>query len=215
MPNPGDGAKVLLSFGATSGGFEFAMALRAEIYQKFSKNADADPEFCYLDAESLRGSPDAKYNYDQFHDLAVMSMRDWDTAYRSAMDHCRTMILLVTKQWLISKWCWHELNMLVDTVARRTDVKVIAVFWPDAMDLLRKGSWIDKQPVKNKFNVTERTPQQLYDSLTKIGSRLFAIYVSAAKGPGITVIENRGSMGFMYACSQEECGLILAQINAG
>ncbi len=113
MPLPTEKTRVLMSFGAVDGGFEFGMQLRLDIYQKFGKNADADPAFCYLDAESLRVDSTTKYTYDLKSDKIMMENPDWDKYYESAMKYCKTMILLITKQWLTSKWCWKELDMLV------------------------------------------------------------------------------------------------------
>ena len=62
MPSVSD-TKVLLSFGAVQGGFEFAMQLRLDIYKKISRSFEADPYFCYVDAESLRTNQVTKYTY--------------------------------------------------------------------------------------------------------------------------------------------------------
>jgi hypothetical protein len=152
MPSVSD-TKVLLSFGAVEGGFEFALQLRLDIYNKFARNSDGDPFFCYLDAESLRGGQNTVYTYNPNTDMNVMSNPEWKKNYELAMKSCKTMILLVTKQWLTSKWCWLELDMLV-TTAETCKKKIVVVYWPDAASLMKEGKWTERQE-----GGTTRTPE--------------------------------------------------------
>src|SRR5271166_1004410 len=183
MPSVSD-TKILLSFGAVQGGFEFSMQLRLDIYKKFGRSFDGDPYFCYLDAESLRTNKNTVYTYKPNTDMNVMSNTEWAENYKSAMKSCKSMILLITKQWLTSKWCWAELDMLV-TMAETSNKKIIVVYWPDAASLMQQGtSWAERQE-----GGANRTPKDLFDRIEKIGSNKFVTVSSGKVESGQTPIE--------------------------
>jgi hypothetical protein len=205
MPNVSD-TKVLLSFGAIEGGFEFAMQLRLDIYKKFNRSFDADPYFCYLDAESLRTSRGTVYTYKPDTDMNVMSNPEWKKNYELAMKYCKTMILLVTKQWLSSKWCWLELDMLI-TAAEHCTKKIVVVYWPDAASLMKKGTWPERQE-----GGTTRTPKDLYERIEKIGS--FIAITCGAQAPIKGELPGGRVNTFAYSCTEQECSLILGMIDA-
>jgi TIR domain len=223
MPNLTANTRVLVSFGARSGGMEFVMQLRYDIYKKFGRSPSADPGFCYLDAESLRSESKTKYKYDTATDTNFMSNPEWDSYYDSAMNYCRTMILLITKQWLESEWCWKELEMLVSKAEKKPDLRVIVVYWPDAQELMQKNSWPDRN--KGKTNGVSYTPQQFNRRIQKFRN-IFALNVSGQQPPiigqlmatgasGLSALTPRGGENtFAYSLSEAESNLILANINA-
>ena len=89
MDGPTETTRVLLSFGAWTGGFEFAMQLRMDIYRTFGKNPGHDSAFCYLDAESLRNDAKTSYTYQTATDKNMMANPYWDKYYEAATRHCR------------------------------------------------------------------------------------------------------------------------------
>jgi len=200
MPSVSD-TKVLLSFGSAEGGMEFVMQLRRDIYDKFGKKLDADPYFCYLDAESLRTDRNTTYEYRPIEDINKMDNSEWRANYERAMKYCKTMVLLITKQWLNSKWCWLELNMLVEE-AEKSQKKIVVVYWPDARALMAQGLPRDDPPAPN--NLTAR--------IDKIRSDKFVITVSGAQ-----TIEGKLPSGhvkrFAYSCTEAECKLITSMID--
>jgi hypothetical protein len=205
MPSVSD-TKVLLSFGAVEGGFEFAMQLRLDIYKKFSQSFDADPYFCYLDAESLRTSQGTTYKYKSDTDMNIMSNDKWKENYKLAMEHCTTMILLITKQWLKSKWCWLELDMLI-TEAEKSKKKLAVVYWPDALSLMYEGIWEEKQEGKT------RTPRELFERIDKLGTGKFQITICGAQTPILGQVPGGKVNLFQYSCTEQECQHIVGMID--
>jgi len=196
-----DQTRVLMSFGAPIGGFEFAMQLRHDIYQKFGKKPDTDPAFCYLDAESLRADAKTKYKYDPKSDKYMMSNDEWHAYYESAMKKCGTMILLITKLWLTSKWCWQELDMLVSIAEKKKgNLKTIIVMWPDGATLLKSDKWQERQE-----GGKARTPKDLLQRLDKLQN---SIYVRVSGSPAIT----DGTNTYAYSCSDAEAQTIKAAV---
>ena len=49
----------------------------------------------------------------------MMENPDWEELYNAAMASCRTMILLITRQWLTSKYCWMEMDTLVSMAEKK------------------------------------------------------------------------------------------------
>jgi hypothetical protein len=205
MSNVSD-TKVLLSFGAVQGGSEFAMQLRLDIYKKFGKSSDADPYFCYLDAESLRTYENTIYTYKPDTDMNVMSNPVWKKNYELAMRYSRTMLLLITKQWMTSRWCWLELDMLV-TAAENSKKKIAVVYWPDAASLMKEGTWRERQE-----GGTTRTPKDLYERIQKIGS--FVTTTCGAQAPIEGKLPGGSVNTFAYSCTEQECKHILGMIDA-
>lgn len=206
MP-PTPSTKVLISFGARRGGFEFAMALRQEICAQFGIRPDTDPYFCYIDAESLRGDPNTTYNRDDTLDTNFMRNPNWESHYKLAMTSCSTMILLITKEWLESPWCWHELTMLQQIAASRTDgMKVVYVIWPDARTMLNAGQFQDRDNNSRSNDALMQADRSIPGGCT--------IEVSgAAIAPGSALIESTGGVNeFSYACTQTETQAIVRQV---
>src|SRR5687768_5724406 len=98
-----DNTRVILSFGGASGGFEFAMELRRNIMQKYNLPFNGNPAFVYLDAESLKVDPGTKYTWDEKLGIFKMSNPFWKAFYQGAMGNSKTMIFLLTGQWLRSQ----------------------------------------------------------------------------------------------------------------
>lgn len=206
MPGPTATTRVLISFGARRGGFEFAMALRQEIYAKFGRKPDADPGFCYIDAESLRGDANTTYNRDAKVDMNFMRNPNWDSHYESAMSNCRTMILMITREWLSSPFCWHELGMLQRIAAKKNGMlKVVLVVWPDAQGLLQGGAFTDRDG-------KPRSGRDLWKSFFTLPGAT-SIHVSGGSAPGSALIESTGGVNeFSYACTEGECQQILRAV---
>ena len=204
--------KVLMSFGARTGGFEFAMQLRHDIYRKFGVDPAARPGFCYLDGESLRGDPRTTYTYDARSDNNMMANPEWDENYQAAMDNCKTMVLLITREWLVSKWCWRELDMLVGVAERRGDeLKTIIVSWPDGETLLKSDGWTERQEPGEA-----RTPRDLDDRLNRLDN-VFRLRVAGKPAIVGRITQGGRYMGtniFAYSCNQTECDLIIHNVNA-
>lgn len=197
--------KVLLSFGAVQGGFEFAMQLRLDIYKKFNERSDANPYFCYLDAESLRTNQNTTYTYKANTDMNVMSNPDWEANYLTAMQSCKTMILLITRQWLRSKWCWKELDMLI-TEAAKSEKKLVVVYWPDARSLMEQGIWDERQE-----GGATHTPADLLERIGRIKSDKVEI-TCGAQTPFLGQVPGGDVNIFKYSCSEGECQNILATV---
>ena len=194
MPSVSD-TKVLLSFGSAEGGMEFVMQLRRDIYDKFGKKLDADPYFCYLDAESLRTDRNTTYEYRPIEDINKMDNSEWRANYERAMKYCKTMVLLITKQWLNSKWCWLELNMLVEE-AEKSQKKIVVVYWPDARSRMAQGDW-----------------GKLTARIDKIKSNKFVITVSGAQPPIKGELPSGHVKTFAYSCTEAECKHITSMID--
>jgi hypothetical protein len=189
------------------------MQLRMDIYRKFGKNPGHDSAFCYLDAESLRNDAKTSYTYQTATDKNMMASPYWDKYYEAAMRHCRTMILFITKEWLVSKWWWRELDMLIRAAERRPELNVM---FPDGAAKLRTSTWTERQE-----GGVARTPLDLAIRLDRLPN---ATYIRVAESPAIVgaitrSYQNPGSQGstigsntFAYACSAEECGLIIASV---
>lgn len=206
MPSPTPETRILISFGARRGGFEFAMALRHEIYAHYGIRADGAPYFCYIDAESLRGDPGTSYNRDDTLDTNFMRNPEWESHYELAMTNCGTMIILLTSEWLRSPWCWHELTMLQRIAATR-GMKVVLVVWPDARVMLDGGSFVDRDG-------HPRSKAELmgaYESLP--GGRALVEVSGEATPPGPALIERTGGVNeFSYACTEAETQRIVHEV---
>ena len=78
--------RVILSFGAAYGGFEFAMQLRSDIMERAGKPWNDDPAAVYLDHQSLKNAPGTKCEWDVEHGIHKMSNAWWKDFYKK----CRT-----------------------------------------------------------------------------------------------------------------------------
>ena len=77
-----DHTRVIISFGAAFGGFEFALQLRHDIMR--AKN-QKHPAYCYLDAISLQAAADTRYPWDEKYHIFKMQNPHWAQFYESAM----------------------------------------------------------------------------------------------------------------------------------
>jgi hypothetical protein len=213
-----DKVRVLVSFGAADGGIEFAMQLRFDIYKKFGVNPATDPAFCYLDGDTLRVDPKTNYTYNAMTDTNMMDNPNWYNFYHAAMKSCGTMVLLITSGWLKSKWCFQELDMLVSLAAKKQNMRVLVVLWPDATALLQTGSWQDRHGgSQNRVGFLKRVnelPGRWIYHVSNAGA-------SRAPGPGqvqrtdkkTNVTTAFGTNNFNFSCTEAERNLILAQIS--
>ena len=138
--------------------------------------------------------------------MNVMSNPEWKNNYEIAMKCCKTMLLLITKQWLTSKWCWLELDMLI-TAAENCKKKIAVVYWPDAASLMKEGKWPERQE-----GGTTRTPKDLYERIGKIGS--FVTTTCGAQAPIKGELPGGHVNTFAYSCTEQECKHILSMIDA-
>lgn len=123
-----DSTRVILSFGAAYGGFEFAMQLRADIMERAGKSWSDDPAAVYLDHESLKNAPGTKYEWDAEHGIHKMSNAWWKDFYKGAMDNAMAMIFIVTGEWLKSPWCWLEFEWYLEQLKKRERPNLLSVF---------------------------------------------------------------------------------------
>ena len=200
--------RVLISFGAIKGGFEFTMQLRRDIYRKFGVDPDRNPLFCYLDAESLRTDKSTKFRYDAPSDTTFMKNGRWAEHYGTAMSQCSTMIVLLTKEWLTSHWCLEELALLVSESKKRPGLRCILVTWPDVNEVMKQGTWKTRQ-----FGTTAGSA----DVNSQINSLSNCFKLSVAGGaPCVGLISRNGTIvgnnTYNYSCSEAETSLILGRI---
>ena len=120
--------RVILSFGAAYGGFEFAMQLRSDIMEKAGKPWNNDPATVYLDHQSLKNAPGTKYEWDVEHGIHKMSNAWWKDFYKGAMDNAMAMVFIVTGEWLKSKWCWLEFEWYLEQLKKRERPNLLSVF---------------------------------------------------------------------------------------
>jgi hypothetical protein len=103
--------KCLLSFGSRSGGFDYIVSLREQIMKQMGWT---DPSAVYLDARVL-GEHEASHtvyrNNGAAYDVRAIKLNPfWQMFYRSAMEHCSTMIYVLTSEWAKSQFCREEFN---------------------------------------------------------------------------------------------------------
>lgn len=132
-------SKVLISFGAMDGGFEFAWSIKERIDEIFGSNT------AYIDAVSLENDPNTAYNWNEELAIYKMSNPNWEAYFKLTMENCDTMILLITRPWLQSNWCNQELGWLIEELKIR-NIKVIPVVFEDAIQ------YINQTPDKQIFN---------------------------------------------------------------
>lgn len=119
-------SKVLISFGAMDGGFEYAWAIKKLLDDMMGEN------YAYIDAISLENDPSTSYNWNEALAIYKMENPNWETYFKLTMENCETMILLITKPWLESQWCNMELEWLIEELKIR-NIKVIPVIFEDAL----------------------------------------------------------------------------------
>jgi hypothetical protein len=208
-----EGTKVLISFGAAYGGFEFALALRYSIYQRFAKSPQLDPGFVYLDAVTLESATETTYTYERSQDTFRMANVNWDQFYPAAMQRCKTMIFLLSQYWLNSQWCWKELTWFVENF-KTAPIKAVFVVFPDATAVLQQRQITTRQG-------GTAYPQRLWEAIQM--SQATKIYVSSVADRAVRDVsfnplgpmnrnEQPGVLHFRYAVTEAENERILKEV---
>jgi hypothetical protein len=104
--------QVLLSFSNAGLGSIFATWLRRRIMT--AKNL-YDARSVYMDNIAMRDQSGTTLTQDtRFKDanagitLIGASNEQWNAQYLQAMSECSSMIVVATKEWAVSQWCWQE-----------------------------------------------------------------------------------------------------------
>lgn len=207
--------RVLISFGAAKGGFEFALQLRQDIYRWHRKSAIDEPAYVYIDAISLAGHELTTYDQIKGADIYKMANPYWDTFYPAAMERCTTMIFLLTFGWLASANCWEELGWFRERLAKNSVIRPIFVVFPDAVDALKKPeiTTVQKKVFRPRETWEEirRIPRAVVVEIqTEIDSSLEKVEViKNFKRPGQYRMSD---LEFVYACNEIELQAILNRI---
>jgi hypothetical protein len=140
--------KVIISFGARNGGFEFAKMLREAVYGHFNRDIRdvSEAGFCYLDAKSLIKEKATTTPWVGSIGLYKMQNPHWKIFYRTSMKNASTMIFLLTDTWLRSGFCWQELGWHSELIQSGVDLKTIFVVFPSARLLLAQRRFITTGP---------------------------------------------------------------------
>ncbi len=138
--------KVLLSFGARDGGFEFARQLRELLMRA---RGWTDPCAIYLDAVSARSHPSSTTQRIVVEGHGVNAYRNpqWRELYQAAMRNAKAMVFIATPAWARSVYCADEYQMFEAIRAGRHDVRIplpqhlpiVAVVYEQALALLGKS----------------------------------------------------------------------------
>jgi len=202
-----ENTRVLLSFGAAAGGFEFAMELRRNIMGKYHKTEQTDPYFVYIDAESLRGDPQTRYTWDQGLGIYKMSNPCWDTFYKSAMSKCDHMVFLLSAPWLTSNWCWDEFAWYERVITEKSVTPVFVVF-KDAQAILDGGNKV--KDGKGGEHDLKSLWQQM---ISHRNAAVIDINTEASAEVGRVVVEGATyTYTHKYVCSSMELSAILSKI---
>ena len=94
--------KVLISFGAAGGGFELAWAIKHDLDEILGNGST------YLDAISLSDDAHTRFTWSEQLGIWKMSNDNWFKHYVDAMNSCKSMLFIITKEWLESYYCWDE-----------------------------------------------------------------------------------------------------------
>ncbi len=202
-----DQTRVLLSFGAAAGGFEFALQLRKDIMDKFKKTDMNEPRFVYVDAISLEGDTESHYEWDPGRGIFKMSNADWREHYLTGMRQCAYMVFLISGPWLTSNWCWDEFQWYLQAVTEHP-VKPVFIVFKDAQGILN-GS--------GKVKDGKGTEHDLRPMWQEMIARPGAVVVDIATDPepavGHVVVEGATySYTHRYVCSESERAFILSKI---
>ncbi|MDR3640060.1 MAG: hypothetical protein P4L39_01910 [Humidesulfovibrio sp.] len=200
--------RVLLSFGAAAGGFEFAMQLRKDIMDKYKKTEQTDPYFTYIDAESLRNDVETKYTWDQNLGIYKMSNPCWDTFYKSAMSKCDYMVFLISEPWLKSNWCWDEFNWYQMVLTEKSITPIFVVF-KDALSILNGNNKVKD----GKGNIHDLKPIWQLMITHKNAS---TVIINTDPDPGVAKVIVDGATytyTHKYVCNTQELSAILTKIN--
>jgi hypothetical protein len=200
--------RVILSFGAASGGFEFAMQLRKDIMDVYNKKWEKDLSFVYLDAESLKGESGTMFTWDNTLGIYKMSNEKWAKFYKDAMSQCDYMIFLLSDPWLSSQWCWQEFEWYYDTIKTKNITPILLVFK-------------DAQKYLDPAKVGDNKADEKVIKLKKILSALIEIKgcvvcpINSDPDPALGQIEVEGQTykyTYRYTCTEEERSAILNSV---
>lgn len=202
-----ENTRVLLSFGAAAGGFEFAMELRRNIMGKYKKTEQTDPYFAYIDAESLRSDPQTRYTWDPNLGIYKMSNDFWKTFYQSAMSKCDYMVFLLSAPWLKSNWCWDEFDWYQRVITEKSVTPIFVVF-KDAQAILNGSSKV-KDSKGNDHDLKSLWQQMI----THKNAATIDINTEASAEVGTVVVEGASyTYTHKYVCSSMELSAILNKI---
>jgi hypothetical protein len=199
--------RVVLSFGAAAGGFEFAMELRRNIMAKYGKQFLDDPTFVYLDAESLREDQATRYTWDDKLGIWKMSNEFWKQYYGSAMDNCQYMVFLISEPWLRSNWCWEEFNWYQRIITEKSVAPIFVVF-KDGGRILNDGAKV-KDSKGGEHDLKPLWQQIVTNPKTQV------VDIATDPAPGVGTVEVEGktyTYTHKYVCSESELSAILGKI---
>ena len=115
--------EVLMSFSNAGMGSIFATWLRRRIM--LAKGL-FDTRSVYMDNIAMREQGGTTLTQDERFKasdggitLIGASNEQWNAHYLEAMSQCKSMIVVATKEWAASKWCWQEFNQAGAQAATR------------------------------------------------------------------------------------------------
>jgi hypothetical protein len=206
------GTRVLISFGAASGGFELSLALRHEIYAHLKRSPEKEPALVYIDAESLREATGTKYTPNVDLDSFAMSNPKWAQFYKGAMGHCTTMIFLITAQWLRSKYCWEELEWFAERLAT-SSVRPIVLIFPDANAVLLQRRVETRHGTSHRVDdllAITRGPWAVKIPINTVAPS--AVRHVAVEHSTVAAGQAGKTLHFNYAISEHELAAVLANV---
>lgn len=116
--------EVLMSFANAGMGSIFATWLRRRIMQA---KGLYDTRAVYMDNIAMREQEGTKLTQDtRFQEanngitLIGASNEQWNAHYLQAMAECKSMIVVATKEWAASQWCWKEFEQAGEQVKKRS-----------------------------------------------------------------------------------------------
>lgn len=203
-----DHTRVILSFGSAFGGFEFAMQLRYDIMQKAGIGWDENLAYVYLDAASLKHQKDSNYPWDQRLGIYKMNNPLWKAFYEGALNHARSMIFLLTEQWLTSQYCWEELTFFIERFDKNPNIRPVFVIFPDAVDILNQ----DEVELRDK---TKRKPIEIWSEMKAVpGSTVVDIKTPPDNSLQTIVVEGESyEYHYEYMCNEAELNEIINSLN--
>lgn len=101
--------KVLISFGAAGGGFELAWAIKHDLDEILGNGST------YLDAIFLSDDEHTRLTWSEQLGIWKMSNDNWLRHYVDAMNSCKSMLFIITEEWLESYYCWDEFLQFLKT----------------------------------------------------------------------------------------------------
>jgi hypothetical protein len=204
---PSGKTRVLLSFGAAAGGFEFALQLRKDIMDKYKKTDQTDPRFTYVDAISLKGDAETHYDWDPERGIFKMSNKNWETFYKTGMSQCDYMVFLISEPWLKSNWCWDEFAWYEKVLTEKAVTPVFIVF-KDAQTILNGSNKV--LDGKGKEHDLKSLWHQM---ITHKNAAVIDINTDPAPGVFKVVVEDETyTYTHKYVCNSQELSNILTKI---